>query len=484
MKVTVQVIVHPDDAEDSPVVREVFALDRDGLTPDTLGLRLAEAKDLLVAVQDSLVEQQVQRAVSAQVACPDCGMPRRHKDTRAIVMKTLFGTLRLDSPRWWHCSCQPQANTTFSPLAWILPQRTTPELSYLQARFAGLVSYGLSADLLGEVLPLGRALHASTVRRQVQATAQRLEDELGDEQSSFIDTCPRDREELPRPQLPLVVGLDGGYVHSAAQRSRRDGWFEVIAGKVMPTEGTPSCFAYVQTYDTKPKRRLFEVLKAQGMTANQQVTFLTDGGEDIRDLPCYLNPDSEYLLDWFHITMRITVMTNMAKSLQPPPPDPDLELSTETATKLITEVRADLERLKWFLWHGNVFRALTTVDGIAIDLETLNPNDEPTKLLKAVREFDSYLRANTERIPNYGERRHAGEAISTAFTESAVNQVISKRMVKKQQMRWTPQGAHLLLQIRTRVLNDQLADDFHRWYPGFTHSTSEADTLGDQLLAA
>jgi hypothetical protein len=167
-----------------------------------------------------------------------------------------------------------------------------------------------------------------------------------------------------------------------------------------------------------------------------------------------------------------------------PPPDPDLELSTETATKLITEVRADLERLKWFLWHGNVFRALTTVDGITIDLETLNPNDEPTKLLKAVREFDRYLRANTERIPNYGERRHAGEAISTAFTESAVNQVISKRMVKKQQMRWTPQGAHLLLQIRTRVLNDQLADDFHRWYPGFTHSTSEADTLGNQLLAA
>jgi hypothetical protein len=266
--------------------------------------------------------------------------------------------------------------------------------------------------------------------------------------------------------------------------SRRDGWFEVIAGKTMPTEGTPSCFAYVQTYDTKPKRRLFEVLKAQGMADNQQVTFLTDGGEDIRDLPCYLNPDSEHLLDWFHLTMRITVMTNMAKSLQPPPPDPDLELSTETATKLITEVRADLERLKWFLWHGNVFRALTTVDGITIDLETLNPNDEPTKLLKAVREFDRYLRANTERIPNYGERRHAGEAISTAFTESAVNQVISKRMVKKQQMRWTPQGAHLLLQIRTRVLNDQLADDFHRWYPGFTHSTSEADTLGNQLLAA
>jgi hypothetical protein len=43
-----------------------------------------------------------------------------------------------------------------------------------------------------------------------------------------------------------------------------------------------------------------------------------------------------------------------------------------------------------------------------------------------VHEFDSYLRANAGRTPNYGERRRAGEAVSTAFTESAVNQVISR----------------------------------------------------------
>lgn len=85
--------------------------------------------------------------------------------------------------------------------------------------------------------------------------------------------------------------------------------------------------------------------------------------------------------------------------------------------------------------------------------------------------------ANAGCIPNYGERRRAGEAISTAFTESAVNQVISKRMVKKQQMRWTPRGAHLLLQIRTRVLNDQLAGDFHRWHPGFTHCPPDVEEL-------
>ncbi|MGH9066347.1 MAG: hypothetical protein ACRD0J_02315 [Acidimicrobiales bacterium] len=43
MKVSVQVVLEADD--DTPaVVREVFTLERDALAPDTVGLRLDEAK--------------------------------------------------------------------------------------------------------------------------------------------------------------------------------------------------------------------------------------------------------------------------------------------------------------------------------------------------------------------------------------------------------------------------------------------------------
>ena len=170
MKITVQVVLHADD-DSQTVVREVFTLTREALAPDTVGLQLQEANDLLAAVQHTVVEHQVNTALSAQAGCPNCGNPRRHKDSRRIVVRTLFGVLRLDSPRWWSCPCAPGSARTFSPLAAVLRERITPELSYLQARFAGLVSYGLSADLLSEILPLGRALHATTVRRQVQATA-------------------------------------------------------------------------------------------------------------------------------------------------------------------------------------------------------------------------------------------------------------------------------------------------------------------------
>ena len=42
-------------------------------------------------------------------------------------------------------------------------------------------------------------------------------------------------------------------------------------------------------------------------------------------------------------------------------------------------------------------------------------------------------------------------------------------------MRWSLRGAHLLLQIRTPVLNDTLADDYRRWYPHFNHTRDRQD---------
>jgi hypothetical protein len=47
------------------------------------------------------------------------------------------------------------------------------------------------------------------------------------------------------------------------------------------------------------------------------------------------------------------------------------------------------------------------------------------------------------------------------------NQVVSRRFVKKQQMAWTLRGTHLLLQTRTKVLNNELEEVFRRWYPRF-----------------
>jgi hypothetical protein len=188
MRVRVQIIVEVDD-DTPPAVHEVACVERGDLHIDTLGLRLAEAKDLLQKVQEVVIAEQVRSCLGGRVACPACGRARRHKDATTIVLRTLFGTLHLRSPRWWHCSCQPQPTRTFSPLAAVLPERSTPELIYLESKFSGLISYGQSANLLAETLPLGRPLHATAVRLHAQATAERLEAELGPEQPMFIEGC-------------------------------------------------------------------------------------------------------------------------------------------------------------------------------------------------------------------------------------------------------------------------------------------------------
>jgi hypothetical protein len=46
-------------------------------------------------------------------------------------------------------------------------------------------------------------------------------------------------------------------------------------------------------------------------------------------------------------------------------------------------------------------------------------------------------------------------------------------MVKKQQMRWSQKGAHLLLQVRSRVLKGELRDEFRKWYPSLDHHKGE-----------
>ncbi len=64
-------------------------------------------------------------------------------------------------------------------------------------------------------------------------------------------------------------------------------------------------------------------------------------------------------------------------------------------------------------------------------------------------------------------RAQSRQPISTAFVESAVNEILSKRMIKKQQMRWNRWTVQPFLDVRVAVLNKTLAVSFRRLYPDF-----------------
>ena len=192
----------------------------------------------------------------------------------------------------------------------------------------------------------------------------------------------------------------------------------------------------------------------------------------MRNLQLYLSPHARHLLDWFHVTMRLTVLGQYAKGL--------VRLDED----LGTDIQKGIESIKWYLWHGNVYEALWELDIV----EMLIYNFEDTypkfgKLKRAVLEFHTYIENNGAFIPNYGERYRCGERISTGFVESTINQVVAKRFCKRQQMQWTPRGAHLLLQTRTRVLNGELESRFRTWYPGFPlHEGADSEVTEEDAM--
>jgi len=102
--------------------------------------------------------------------------------------------------------------------------------------------------------------------------AKRLEAELGDEQASLIKGNPSDWELLPLPEGFFTVGIDGGYVRNRFDKKHK---CEVIVGKSIRSfeageeDKAPSLkrFGFVQTLDTKSKRRLYEVLQSQDLEA-------------------------------------------------------------------------------------------------------------------------------------------------------------------------------------------------------------------------
>jgi hypothetical protein len=242
--VRVQVVVVTEDGCEE--ISQIASIERTDLKPETLGLTLAEGKAILKGIQQTLIQQQICSCLAPWRQCPDCGRRRHSKGYHNLSLRTVFGCLKLKSPRLHHCNCQQQETGTFSPLADLLPDHTTPELLFLETKWASLMSYGMTAKLLEDVLPMDDPLNAFTIRQHVWKVAERLEQELGEEQYCFIEGCERDEIELPMPDGPLTVGIDGGYVRGQRKQGQFEGCFCLLVGRLRRAEAAALTIKHIQ----------------------------------------------------------------------------------------------------------------------------------------------------------------------------------------------------------------------------------------------
>ncbi len=455
MKFKLQIVL--DDEQGHEEIVDVIQLGRKNVLGYCAGLSLQESKQLLKCLQQTLILHQAKAYTQSHRPCPDCQKQRRIKDYRSIQYKTLFGAVVIPSLRLYQCCCSGSPTKTISILKKWLPEHISPELQYIETKWASYMSFNRTSKLLSDVLPMATTHNGVTVRNHLHKIAKKQDSEIKGK-PLCISGCANEWAKLPKPDKPITVGIDGGYLRSCKDKRKN---FEIIVGKSFSKTKEAKRFGLVQSMDDRPQRRLLHALREQGMQENQQITFLSDGADNVRDLQYLMHPESEHVLDWFHLTMRFTVLNQFSKGL--------IKSDPETSKTF----QEELTSAKWYLWHGNVEKALEKLDDCYIlfmddDLEGAEKirYKNKKKLIAHIEELNTYVENNRAMIPNYGEKYRYGETITSSFVESTVNEVVTKRMVKKQQMQWSQEGAHYLLQARTAALNDDLPNHFERWYPG------------------
>ena len=137
-----------------------------------------------------------------------------------------------------------------------------------------------------------------------------------------------------------------------------------------------------------------------------------------------------------------------------------------------------LERAKWRWWHGRWPGCRRKLTALCRWTQRQHVCDVAGigHLQRHASELQGYLERNQGARVHYPARRRRGEPISTAFVESAVNEIVAKRMNKKQQMRWNSTTLQPCLEVRTAVLNDTLEDAFRHRYPGFRSANDNEAT--------
>ena len=426
---------------------EVACLERDrqaGLAD--LGLRLAEAKQLTAALQAEMLPAQVMIAGEHRCTCVVCGRRLASKGHYTATFRSLFGDVPVRVRRLLACACKG-TGAAKSFAAFDLEAATVaPELAYLTARYAALAPFGKVADLLSELLPISGARNAGTVRNRTMQVGE----------SVVLPSVTKTAEPTAAQSTkPVVVGLDGGYVRSRHRQDERH--FEVIAGKVIDAQGAQSRFAFARNSPTIASDAFKQALAVAGVTADTPATVLCDGDAGLWRLQREALPSATVVLDWWHVAVRFEHALQTARGLQ------------ASDAHLAAGAVRGLERAKWRLWHGRW-------PGCRRKLAALWRWTQRTSILGMagigrlehhLGELLAYLERNQGALVHYAARRRNGEPISTAFVESAVNEIIAKRMNKKQQMRWNRATVQPFLDVRTAVLNDTLEDAFRRRCPGF-----------------
>ena len=419
-----------------------------------LGLTLPEGKQLLARVQQVMVTAQAHGHVVLRPNCLSCGGGCHIKDWRLHQVATLFGTVAVRLPRFRCASCGHSTTC----ISWPSHCRSTPELDQLRAHLSALMPYRVAAGVLTHLLPVDAGTSPETLRGHTLKIGERLREAPAVKPATAASA--------------ITVTVDSTFIRSCQDGERH---LEVRVGNVETSDGGRQVFGAVARTDTDIAALIRRGLETVGRTADTVSTAFTDGCPGLRSILAEAGVTKPPIADWFHIAMRLQHAKQAASGLFTDEPG-----RAQAKTAIVAEV----ERLHWRIWNGKARNAQLTLERIRKVMHVFKgerghrTTGVPSrKLWHALHEVDNYLHSQSARLVNYAERYRAGLRVGTSVTEGTANFLVNRRMNKAQQMRWSRQGADLLLQVRCAVYNGALGS-------GFGHLFEPISTSGPPLATA
>jgi len=377
-----------------------------------------------------------------------CRRLRPLKDTRARRLNSLFGTVEVPASRFKPCRCAIAVRSTLSPASELMPDRCTPEYERALAKMGAWLPYRCARRFLSEFFPIGDDPRwHETIRRRTAKVGAGLECE------TLV------RAKTPRAVTPsetMTVSIDAGHVRAVCGHQGRT--FEVMAAQVSNDDGNPVLFSGVPGNADQQRTQLNVVLTGLGMTADTEVTILIDGADSPRSLGEAASTGTVYhVLDWFHLAMRIQNAAQCAGGWP---------ANTVNDSRDRGRFTNAVEHIRWRLWHGETRRALRLIQNTLGALTTKGKENTPAarsaaRLARALITLETYISDLANLIIDYASARLDDEPFLTSPTEGTVQWLLHRRMGARHQMRWSPRGAHLMLQVRTAIVNGTLEADHH-----------------------
>ena len=184
---------------------------------------------------------------------------------------------------------------SFSPMLAVLPARVTPELEYLQVRWAAYLPYAMAHKLLSEVMPIGDSISVSGIKQRVRVVGEALE----------ASRCAqRPNKAVSRKPALEALAVDSAWLKHCRPPRMQGRHVNLVAGRACFDDGSTKVYSYVHNQVASAADRLDQFLAGCGVGPKERVTILTDGAGEFDKAAKGCRQPMCRILDWFHIAMK------------------------------------------------------------------------------------------------------------------------------------------------------------------------------------